>query len=81
MRIPGLLIRIPPPMNVMPFTMAADVPICLGFITSAAVLNASLLQALAKPSVKHRRMARPGFVMALFALYHAERPLRSIVAW
>ena len=41
-RTPGLLIMIPPTMNVMPFTIAADVPIWWGLTTSAAVLKASM---------------------------------------
>ena len=42
MRTPGLLIMIPPTRNMMPLTIAADVPIWLGFTTSAAVLKASM---------------------------------------
>jgi hypothetical protein len=33
----GLLIMMPPTMNMMPFTIAADVPIWLGCTTSAAM--------------------------------------------
>jgi hypothetical protein len=42
MRTPGLLIMIPPTRNMMPFTIAAEVPIRLGVTTSAAVLKASM---------------------------------------
>ena len=38
-RTPGLLIMIPPTMNMMPVTIAADVPIWWGLTTSAAVLG------------------------------------------
>ena len=42
MRTPGLLIMIPPTRNMMPLTIAADVPMRLGGTTSAAVLKASM---------------------------------------
>jgi len=41
MRTPGRLIMIPPTMNIMPLTMAAEVPMRLGATVSAAVLKAS----------------------------------------
>jgi hypothetical protein len=39
MRKPGLLIMIPPTMNMIPFTMAADVPILAGSTISAAAVH------------------------------------------
>ena len=44
-------------MNMMPLTMAAEVPICWGCTTSAAVLKASMCVALANPKIKHSAMA------------------------
>ena len=57
MRTPGLLIMIPPTMNMMPFTIAAEVPIWLGCTTSAAVLNASMCAAFPNPNAKHNTIA------------------------
>src|SRR5471032_1644695 len=57
-REPGAAIMIPPAINARPLTKAADVPINCGGTTSAALLNVSICDALAKPNRKLSAIAK-----------------------
>lgn len=56
-RMPGLLIITPPMMDMMPLTMAAEVPMFSLATTSAAVLKASMWAALPTPKMKQSSMS------------------------